>query len=226
MNFKISILFFLILSFQNLFSQEIDSVKKVNNLKINISSLFEPIASYRLAYEYCVSKNVYIEHELSYIKNNPFDVFWSKNYNRKYEGFRFRNELKFFFINSLETRKGFFYSAEFLWTNYNITRTFLYAMDNWSYFEFKDITKNRNIIAFHIKIGEQVKLPNSKIIIEGFTGVGLRYVMQNQKTIIDSGEVVRGRVEGLDYINPIEIYNDNGIVFPSITFGIKVGMFL
>lgn len=216
---------FAFLSF-SLFAQQKDSLKKVNIIKFNVSSVFEPIASYRIAYEYRVFKKMNIEHELSYIKNNPFDVFWSSNYNRKYEGFRIRNELKFFFLNSLETREGFYYSTEFLWANYNITKTLLYAMDNWSYFEFKDITKNRNIIAFHLKIGDQVKLPNSNIIIEGFSGIGLRYVVQNQKTIIESGEAVRGQINGLDYRNPVEIYNDNGIMFPSITFGVKIGLSL
>ena len=205
-------------------SQDINSEKKVDNLKINISSIFDPISSYQISYEHYWKKNFNLEHEIGYVTNfSP--TLATDPYILKLNGLRTRHELKYFFQNSKQTRYGVYTSFEILLSKYNITREYLFLVDS-AYYQYRGLSRNRFIATYHQKIGYQIQPEKTPFLIDVFVGFGLKYVNQSSEPYDNSGEIIKHMVDGQKYYYFNNIYSDGNNILPTFTFGIKVGMFL
>lgn len=194
MKFK-KILFFSLIIFQSIIgqSQELNKEKKINNIKLNITSMFDPISSYRFSYEYYIGKKYNFENEIGYFTNfSPSiriyifgGIFAPESLPiilHKLNGVRFRTELKRFIYHSKNTREGFYYSYAVLFSYYKILADYTNNSGSDQYYYYsKNLKRIRTIFSYQQKIGYQINSKDSPLIFDFYFGIGVRALLQFSK---------------------------------------------
>ncbi|HBF88391.1 MAG TPA: hypothetical protein DDX39_07075 [Bacteroidales bacterium] len=190
-NRHIAVVLFVILfsTYKNTYSQEYtaNDIKKVNILKLNLTSIFlDPISSYQISYEYHLKGKFNLEHEIGYITRYTPNVALNKIFNDNHylpinidnlNGIRIRHELKYFFQNFGSYRAGEYFSTELIWTYYEIIGDYAvrYGSSTIQYYIYDDLDI-RQSAKLHFKLGYQFNVKKN-MIIDGFGGFGAKYIL-------------------------------------------------
>ncbi len=218
---KILIAISIVIFISSSYSQEVaTTVNKPANIKFNMLALFDPVSAYQFSYEYGIGGRFNLQHEFGYITHNS-PMYYGND--KKLDGFRIKTELKYYMPDREHTRTGMYFSGEAMWNKYSMTKEAQFAMQDWSYFQMMDVTKHKNVFAFHQKFGYQAGIKDSKVVFDFYIGLGVRSVY-TQTDYPEEGELVSG--EDLDFFTVFGS-SDNGFsVRPSFTMGYKIGIFL
>lgn len=221
---KITIIF--LASFISLvsFAQEETQNEKVSllNVKFNMLELFNPIPSYQFSVEYGLGGQLSLQHDLGFITNYaPIYALSDK----QLTGIRTKNEIRYYLNNQkAERRFGAYTSAEIMWNYYKFVSEEEFAMDNWTYFEMKEVTRYKNVFAFHQKYGYQFQFSNSKAVFDVYIGAGIRSVYK--KTELPTNGELNTTGINFNLFDGIGNSSDGNSIVPSFSLGYKLGIFL
>lgn len=118
------------------------------------------------------------------------------------EGFRLRHEIRFYPDNSIDG--GGFYIAPEAFYKY-VERKEIEDIYNYEYMynELIDYKRKKMVFGTNIKIGYQIQLFTSPILLDLFTGLGIRYIniSTNEQAVLYGSDSFMERLEG-NYITP------------------------
>lgn len=181
-------------------------------LKFSILSLADPVSSVQFAFEYPVSKRGALQHEGGYVTR----LFYNANGDRNMQGFRFRNEYRYYFYGDQTPMKGFYVAPEIMYTHLWFERNerdMSGCSDNcFELSKLPDYPVQKIIIAVHpAKAGYQKTY--NRFVLDMYGGLGYRHVRVNAPSHIneDLDEFVNMRKEA-------GVYN-----LWSLSLGFKLG---
>ena len=222
MKYTFTIFFLLIISL-GVNSQEIFSVKKVRNIKLNVSSLIDPVYSYQISFEYGIKNRLTIQNEFGIITN--FSPYYKKY--QKLSGIRLKNEIRYYFLKKNNKKSDKYFASEIQWVNYNYAQNQEFfdetAWDGGPVSFWSEVKWHKNIFAFHQKIGLQINSKKTHFLFDIYTGLGVRYIY-SEKVLPSTNKILEENTNLI--IDLIERYPDGKHILPSFTLGCKIGFSL
>ncbi len=142
-------------------------------IKYSFLSHIDPIPSFQAAIEYKMNDKWNLQNELGYVTQYamPGNLYEDKGI----EGIRLRNELRNYFSES-KYEEVFYWGIELLLMRYIDKREREYSRLDGMYTEMMSPTRRKLVAAGHIKIGCLFPFLTDKLYLDGYLGLGIRYV--------------------------------------------------
>lgn len=184
-------------------------------VKFSILSLLDPVSSLQFAFEYPVGKKSALQHEAGYVTR----LFYNEGGDKNLQGFRLRNEYRYYFYGSNTPLQNFYVATELmythLWFERNERDPLVYGTGDGGFQDYPPYPVEKKIFAIHpAKAGFQ-KCYN-RFVLDIYGGLGYRHVRVKVPSHIveDVDEFIAMRKEAGTY----NLW--------SLSFGFKVGYWL